>query len=84
MTLEEKVGKTLAELGVSDAQGVESLFAGVRAAMEREREALITQAPSEGEREATCKALRDRWLAPRFWFSPFEWIVLPSRRSRRL
>ena len=63
MTLEEKVGKTLAELGVSDAQGVESLFTEVRAAMEAERQALITLAPSEGDREKACRTLRDRWLA---------------------
>jgi phenylalanyl-tRNA synthetase alpha chain len=63
MTLEEKVGKTLAELEVSDAQGVESLFAEVRAAMEAEREALVSQAPAERDREKACKALRNRWLA---------------------
>lgn len=64
MTLEEKVGKTLAELGVSDAPGVESLFAEVRAAMEAERQALIAQgASSEAERDRLVKALRDRWLA---------------------
>ena len=64
MTLEEKVGKTLAELGVSDAQGVESLFAEVRAAMEAERQELISRgASSEAERDRLCKALRDRWLA---------------------
>jgi len=63
MTLEEKVGKTLAELGVTDAQGVESLFAEVRAAMEAERQPLVSQGVPEGDREKTCKALRDRWLA---------------------
>jgi len=64
MTIEEKVGKTLAELGVSDAQGVESLFAEVRAAMESERQELIARgASSEAERDRLCKALRDRWLA---------------------
>jgi len=64
MPIEEKVGKTLAELGVADAQGVEALFAEVRAAMEKEREELIVRAPStEKERGQLCKALRDRWLA---------------------
>jgi len=64
MTLEEKVGKTLAELGVSDTQGVESLFAEVRAAMEAERQELISRGASgEAERDRLCKALRDRWLA---------------------
>ena len=64
MTIEEKVGKTVAELGVSDAQGVESLFAEVRAAMEAERQELGSRgASSEAERDRLCKALRDRWLA---------------------
>jgi phenylalanyl-tRNA synthetase alpha chain len=64
MPIEEKVGKTLAELGLSDAQGVESLFAEARAAMEEERQELVARAPSsEKERQQLCKALRDRWLA---------------------
>ncbi len=37
MTIDEKVRKTLAELGVSDAAGVEAVFAEVRAAMEQEK-----------------------------------------------
>ena len=63
MTLEEKVGKTLAELGATDAKGVETLFAEVRAAMERERQPLVAQGVPEGDREKISKALRDRWLA---------------------
>ena len=64
MTIEEKVGKTLAELSVSDAPGVESLFAEARAAMESERQELVSRgAATEKEREQLCKALRDRWLA---------------------
>jgi len=64
MTIEEKTGKTLAELAVSDAQGVESLFAEARAAMEAERQDLVARgASTEKEREQLCKALRDRWLA---------------------
>jgi phenylalanyl-tRNA synthetase alpha chain len=64
MVLEEKVRKTLAELGISDAQGVETLFAEVRAAMEAERRDLVSRgAPSEAERDKLAKALRDRWLA---------------------
>ena len=64
MNLEEKVAKTLAELGVADATGVESLFAEVRAAMEAERQGLVSRgAASEAERDRLCKALRDRWLA---------------------
>jgi len=64
MTLEEKVGKTLAELGATDAKGVETLFAEVRVAMEAERQDLVSRgAPSEAERDKLAKALRDRWLA---------------------
>lgn len=64
MTLEEKVRKTLAELGATDAPAVEALFAEVRAALEAERQALISAGPAdEAEREKKCKALRDRWLA---------------------
>ncbi len=63
MTIEEKVGKTLAELGVSDAQGVESLFAEVRAAMEAERNQLVSHGAEKGEHDKVCRGLRDRWLA---------------------
>jgi phenylalanyl-tRNA synthetase alpha chain len=64
MTLEEKVRKTLAELGAADAQSVEALFAEVRAALEAERQDLVSRgAPSETERDKLCKTLRDRWLA---------------------
>ena len=64
MTLEEKVGKTLADLGVSDAQGVESLFADVRAVMEAERQQLSRRgAVDEAEGNKSAKDLRDRWLA---------------------
>src|SRR5437870_7994050 len=58
MTVEEKVGKTLEELGVSDAAGVEKLFTEVRAAMAAQRQEFRG---TVGEAEA--KALRDRWLA---------------------
>jgi phenylalanyl-tRNA synthetase alpha chain len=64
MTIEEKVRKTLAELGVNDAQGVESLFAELRNTAERERAQLIARgAPNPPQRERLCKVLRDRWLA---------------------
>ena len=64
MTIDEKVRKTLAELGVTDAAGVEALFAEVRAAMEEERASLVSRgAASESERDKLCKDLRDRWLA---------------------
>src|SRR5438874_11415673 len=63
MTIEEEVSKTLAELGVTEAKGVEALFAEVRRAMESERQVLVTRgAASSTEREKAAKALRDRWL----------------------
>jgi phenylalanyl-tRNA synthetase alpha chain len=64
MTLEEKVRKTLAELGAADVQAVEALFAEVRTAMAAETQDLVSRgAASESERDRVCKALRDRWLA---------------------
>ncbi len=64
MTIDEKVRKTLIELGVNDAASVEALFAEVRSAMEGERSALLASAAaSQADREKLCKALRDRWLA---------------------
>ena len=63
MTIEEEVSKTLAELGVTEAPAVEALFAEVRAAMDSERQELVSRgAASSTEREKTAKALRDRWL----------------------
>jgi phenylalanyl-tRNA synthetase alpha chain len=64
MTIDEKVRKTLAELSIADAAGVEALFAEVRAAMEAERAGLVSGgAASEAERDRLSKDLRDRWLA---------------------
>ena len=64
MTLEEKVGKTLAELGVSDDPAIEAFFAEVRAAMDAERQELTSRgAADDRERDKLCKELRDRWLA---------------------
>jgi phenylalanyl-tRNA synthetase alpha chain len=64
MSIEDKIAKTLAELGAADAQAVEFLFAEVRAAMEAERQALVSGgAADEKDRDQKCKALRDRWLA---------------------
>jgi len=64
MSIDEKVRKTLAELGVSDPSSIEALFAEVRAVIENERQELIARAPAnERERARLCKALRDRWLA---------------------
>ena len=64
MTIYDKIGRTLQQLGVSDVQGVESLFAELKKAAERERAELISRgAPNQPQRERLCKALRDRWLA---------------------
>src|SRR5579862_4402664 len=64
MAIDEKVRKPLAELGVTDAAGVEALFIEVRSAMEAERAALVRRgAASDSERDKRCKDLRDRWLA---------------------
>jgi phenylalanyl-tRNA synthetase alpha chain len=64
MRIDDKVRKTLAELRVSHAAGVEALFAEVRAAMESERQSLVSRgAPNEHERNRLAKGLRDRWLA---------------------
>ena len=64
MTIYDKIGRTLQELGVSDVQGVESLFAELREAAEKERAELVSRgALNQPQRERLCKALRDRWLA---------------------
>jgi phenylalanyl-tRNA synthetase alpha chain len=64
MTIDEKVRKTLAELDVTDTAGVEALFAEVRAAMEQEKESLVSRgAANEAERAKSVKDLRNRWLA---------------------
>lgn len=64
MTIDEKVSQSLTQIGVVDAEGISALFADMRTAMAREREALIEQgAGSEPERESLAKAFRDRWLA---------------------
>ena len=64
MTIEEKVRKSLAELGVAEVPRVEALFAEVRAALDAERQTLVARgAADEAERAKRCKELRDRWLA---------------------
>jgi phenylalanyl-tRNA synthetase alpha chain len=57
MTIDEKVRKTLADLNVADAAGVETLFAEVRLVLDSE------QARAEDADERTLKEFRDRWLA---------------------
>jgi len=64
MTIFDKAKKTLQQLSVTDAHGVESLFTELRAAAERElAESISRGAPNPAQREKLAKALRDRWLA---------------------
>jgi phenylalanyl-tRNA synthetase alpha chain len=63
MNIEDKVNKTLAELGATDATAIEALFAEVRTAMDAERNGLISRGSEKEEHERVCRALRDRWLA---------------------
>jgi len=88
MTLEEKVRKTLAELGAADAQSVEALFAEVRAALEAEKQDLVSRgAPSETERDKLCKTLRDRWLARKNGLVSFideNWLKRASKEMKPL
>lgn len=63
MTIDEKVRRTLADLQIATAEEVGSLFNEVRSAAQREREAVLLSAESQGANAADFKALRDRWLA---------------------
>ena len=86
MTIDEKVRKTLAELDVTDASVVETLFGEVRAAMERERTVLTSRgAASESERDKLCKDLRDRWLARKNGILSFvdeKWLKTASKELK--
>lgn len=63
MTIDEKAGKTLAELGLANSSGVASLFAEVRAAIESEAESFRRGDADEADAARQAKLLRDRWLA---------------------
>jgi len=64
MTILDKVKRTLQQLGVPDAPGVEFLFAELQKAAEKERAELVSRgASSQAQSEKLCKALRDRCLA---------------------
>jgi phenylalanyl-tRNA synthetase alpha chain len=64
MTIDEKVRKTLDGLGVTDARGVQTLFAEFRALLDAERVKLIEQGASDDpEFNLRAKALRDRVLS---------------------
>jgi len=64
MTIDEKVGKTLEELAVRDAAGVEALFAEVKASFDSELEKWFQRGtPRNPQNEERAKAFRNRWLA---------------------
>ena len=63
MTIDEKAGKTLSELGLSDSTGVAELFGEVRAAIGNEVDWFHRDRPDEAEAVRSAKILRDRWLA---------------------
>ena len=63
-SFEEKTRKTFKALRVHHPLAVEKLFDEVQAQLNAERSSLVDSPPSDpAEREATIKALRDRWLA---------------------
>ena len=61
MSIEEKVAKTLSELGVTGADGVRGLFKDVAALAEGEWRGLVTTAPSQVADAPEFRALHDRW-----------------------
>ncbi|MCL5671173.1 MAG: phenylalanine--tRNA ligase subunit alpha [Acidobacteria bacterium] len=64
MTIDQKVRKTLQDLGAKTPQEISDLFAQVAEALGSERQKLIARgAADEGERVRLAKELRDRWLA---------------------
>ncbi len=64
MTIDEKVGKSLEELGVHDAAGVEALFAEVRTKLDSDLRRIRSAAAAD-ERAAgkLWKEIRDGWLS---------------------
>ena len=64
MTIEEKVRKTLAELGVQDEAGVRALFDEVLAVYRTEHSGVVAMGASDDpEFGKAAKALHDRWLS---------------------
>ena len=86
MTIDEKVRKTLAELGVTDARRRGS---ALRRSARRDgggATSLISRgAASESEREKLCKDLRDRWLARKNGMLSFvdeNWLKTASKELK--
>ncbi|HEY6291703.1 MAG TPA: phenylalanine--tRNA ligase subunit alpha [Terriglobia bacterium] len=63
MTVEEKAGRTLAELGASDRRTVEALYEEVLSAIDAEVDSFKKDVKDPAEARRSAKALRDRWLA---------------------
>ncbi len=63
MTIDEKAGKTLAELGVTDSNAIARLFEQVHSAIDEEVRAFLDGDIDDGELARNAKAFRDRWLA---------------------
>ena len=63
MSIEEKAGKTLAELGVSSPSDIARLFEEMRSAMETEADSFPTDDMDESAASHAAKNLRDKWLA---------------------
>lgn len=64
LSVDNKVNKTLKDLGISTPEAISELFAKISALMEGERQALVAHGASdERERGQKIKELRDRWLA---------------------
>lgn len=62
MTIDEKVGKTLVELGVTDSVRICTLFDEARAAIQEERRLLLSHF-TDPQFDEFAKNLHDRWLA---------------------
>jgi phenylalanyl-tRNA synthetase alpha chain len=64
MSIEEKISKTLNDLGATTPEVIGELFAEVKSALDAERQSLISEGASdERDRSEKVKALRDHWLA---------------------
>jgi phenylalanyl-tRNA synthetase alpha chain len=65
LTIYQKSGLTLAELGVQDAAGITALFEELRRALDDEIAQLVAKSAllSDSERKNECFTLRNRWLA---------------------
>jgi phenylalanyl-tRNA synthetase alpha chain len=63
MNIEEKAGKTLAELGISTPRQIEQLFEEALSSIDEEARSFRHKNMDEAEAARHAKILRDRWLA---------------------